>query len=59
MSSNKKQKVSSEYEKNIQQCTKALKLIMKNPAAGAFLTPVDWKALYARAGRSKCLAVPA
>ena len=45
MSSNKKQKALPDWEKNVQQCTKALKMIMKNPAAGAFLMPVDWKAL--------------
>jgi len=45
MSSSKKQKVAADWEKNVQLCTKALKAIMKNPAAGAFLVPVDWKAL--------------
>ena len=41
----KRQKTVPEWEKNVQLCTKALKIIMKNPAAGAFLIPVDWKAL--------------
>ena len=45
MSGSKKQKVASDWERNVQLCTKALKTIMKNPAAGAFLVPVDWKAL--------------
>ena len=42
----KKQKVDlAEWEKNVQACAKALKLIMKQPAAGVFLEPVDWKGL--------------
>jgi len=45
MSSSKKQKVLPDWERNVQACTKALKSLMKNPAAGAFLMPVDWKAL--------------
>jgi len=43
--SHKKQKVSADFEGNVQKCAKVLKTIMKNPAAGAFLIPVDWKAL--------------
>jgi len=43
--SGKKQKLLGEWDKNHQLCAKALKMIMKNPAAGAFLVPVDWKVL--------------
>jgi len=43
--SGKKQIVLADWEKNVQACTKALKLIMKQPAAAVFLEPVDWKAL--------------
>ena len=41
----KKQKVLADWENNLQLCSKVLKLTMKNPAAGAFLVPVDWKTL--------------
>ena len=46
MSSHKKQKTGgAEWEKNRASCSKTLKALMKNPAAGAFLVPVDWKGL--------------
>ena len=45
--SNKKQKLTpgGEAETNVRKCSTVLKALQRNPRAGAFLMPVDWKAL--------------
>jgi len=45
MSASKKQKVGGEWERNVKGCQSLLKKLMSIPSAGAFLMPVDWKAL--------------
>lgn len=47
MQKSKKQKLTpgGEADQNTKKCTNVLKAIQRNPRAGPFLMPVDWKAL--------------